>query len=104
MSYAAKYASCSSRRSATRSARQFARSADKRTYQMDPAMATKPMREIALDLRKAPTWSWSSREPYLDVLRRVKDAFGCDFRLPGLGRIFDDPRRAERGWLDGGGR
>jgi len=62
MSYAAKYASCffAPFRDAIGSASSLG-SADKRTYQMDPANGDEALREIALDLQEAPTWSWSSR-------------------------------------------
>ena len=61
MSYAAKYASCfyGPFRDAIGSKTALG-SADKRTYQMDPANGDEALREVALDLRRAPTWSWSS--------------------------------------------
>ena len=31
--------------------------------------------------------------PYLDILRRVKDEFGADLRLPGQRRVRDAARR-----------
>ena len=40
--------------------------------------------------------------PYLDIVRRVKETFArADLRLPGVGRIRDDPAAAANGWLDG---
>ena len=56
MSYAAKYASAfyGPFRDAIGSA--TARRGDKSTYQMDPANGDEAVREVALDLPRAPTW------------------------------------------------
>ena len=37
--------------------------------------------------------------PYLDIVRRVKDRFGADFRLPGQ-RGIRDAGNFQNGWLD----
>ena len=50
---------------------------DKRTYQMDPANTDEAMREAALDLAEgADMLMVKPGMPYLDVLHRVKAAFG----------------------------
>src|SRR5205085_806197 len=77
MSYAAKYASCffAPFRDAVGSASSLG-SADKRTYQMDPANGDEALREVALDIAEgADMVMVKPGLPYLDVLRRVKDAF-----------------------------
>ena len=53
-------------------------------YQMDPANADEALREVALDLREgADMVLVKPGLPYLDVLRRVKEAFRrADLRLP----------------------
>ena len=50
---------------------------DKRGYQMDPANGAEALREVALDLAEgADMVMVKPGLPYLDVLARVKDAFG----------------------------
>ena len=86
MSYAAKYASAfyGPFRDAIGSKTALG-SADKRTYQMDPANGDEALREVALDLQEgADMVMVKPGMPYLDVVRRVKEAFRCaDLRLPG---------------------
>src|SRR5260370_10653235 len=49
---------------------------DKRTYQMDPANSDEALREVALDLEEgADMVMVKPGLPYLDIVRRVKDAF-----------------------------
>jgi porphobilinogen synthase len=49
---------------------------DKKSYQMDPANAEEALREVALDLKEgADTVMVKPGLPYLDIIRRVKDAF-----------------------------
>jgi porphobilinogen synthase len=49
---------------------------DKKSYQMDPANAEEALREVALDLEEgADTVMVKPGLPYLDIIRRVKDAF-----------------------------
>jgi porphobilinogen synthase len=77
MSYAAKYASAfyGPFRDAVGSAKNLGKS-DKRTYQMDPANGEEALREVALDLDEgADMVMVKPGMPYLDVVRRVKDAF-----------------------------
>ena len=77
MSYAAKYASAfyGPFRDAIGSKTALG-SADKRTYQMDPANSDEALREVALDLQEgADMVMVKPGMPYLDVVRRVKEAF-----------------------------
>ena len=80
---------------------------DKRGYQMDPANGEEALREVALDLAEgADMVMVKPGLPYLDVVARVKDAFGvptfayqvsrrvCDDRGRGGGRR-GRPRRAD---------
>jgi porphobilinogen synthase len=104
MSYAAKYASCffAPFREAIGSASSLG-SADKRTYQMDPANGDEALREVALDIQEgADMVMVKPGLPYLDIVRRVKDAF----RLPTFayqvsGEYSMIKAAAEKGWLDG---
>ena len=78
MAYAAKYASAfyGPFRDAVGSAANLG-SGDKRTYQMDPANGDEALREVALDLAEgADSVMVKPGMPYLDIVRRVKDAFG----------------------------
>jgi porphobilinogen synthase len=104
MSYAAKYASCffAPFRDAIGSATALG-SADKRTYQMDPSNGDEALREVALDIAEgADMVMVKPGLPYLDVVRRVKDAF----RLPTFayqvsGEYAMIRAAADNGWLDG---
>jgi len=103
LSYAAKYASAfyGPFRDAVGSAANLG-SGDKRTYQMDPANGDEAMREVALDVAEgADMLMVKPGMPYLDVVRRVKDAF----RLPTFayqvsGEYAMLSAAAEQGWLD----
>ena len=104
LSYAAKYASAfyGPFREAVGSAGALGK-ADKKTYQMDPANGCEALREVALDIAEAADMVMIKPGlPYLDVIRRVKDAF----QLPTLayhvsGEYAMIKAAAERGWLDG---
>src|SRR5688572_5844998 len=77
MAYSAKYASgfYGPFRDAVGSAKALG-SADKRTYQMDPANSDEALWEVGLDLAEgADMVMVKPGMPYLDVLRRVKDEF-----------------------------
>jgi porphobilinogen synthase len=77
MAYAAKYASAfyGPFREAVGSLGRL--KGDKRTYQMDPANIEEALREVELDLAEgADMVMVKPGLPYLDVLTRVKDAFG----------------------------
>ncbi|MCH7666250.1 MAG: porphobilinogen synthase [Acidobacteria bacterium] len=74
VSYAVKYASAfyGPFRDAAHSAPAFG---DRRGYQMDPANTTEALREVALDLEEgADVVMVKPAGPYLDVIRRVRDA------------------------------
>ena len=71
-------------------------------YQMDPANADEALREVALDLREgADMVLVKPGLPYLDVLRRVKEAFGAPtFAYQVSGEYAMLMAAAERGLLD----
>jgi len=104
MSYAAKYASCffAPFRDAIGSASSLG-SADKRTYQMDPANGDEALREVALDIAEgADMVMVKPGMPYLDIVRRVKDAFRMPtFAYQVSGEYSMIRAAAEKGWLDG---
>ena len=77
IAYSAKYASAfyGPFREAADSTPEFG---DRRGYQMDPANAAEAVREAALDLEEgADMLMVKPATPYLDVVRRVKDATGA---------------------------
>ena len=79
MAYAAKYASAfyGPFRDAVGSTANLGRG-DKRTYQMHPANGDEALREVAMDLAEgADSVMVKPGMPYLDIVRRVKDAFGA---------------------------
>jgi porphobilinogen synthase len=104
LSYAAKYASAfyGPFREAVGSAGALGK-ADKKTYQMDPANGCEALREVALDIAEAADMVMIKPGlPYLDVIRRVKDAF----HRPTLayhvsGGCARVKAASEKGWLDG---
>lgn len=104
LSYAAKYASVfyGPFRDAVGSAKSLGK-ADKRTYQMDPANGCEALREVALDIAEATDMVMIKPGlPYLDVIRRVKDAFQIPtFAYQVSGEYAMIRAAAERGWLDG---
>jgi porphobilinogen synthase len=104
MSYAAKYASAfyGPFREALGSSSSLGK-ADKKTYQMDPANTDEALREVALDLEEgADMVMVKPGMPYLDVVRRVKDAFGVPtFAYQVSGEYAMLAGAVERGWLDG---
>ena len=76
MSYAAKYASAfyGPFRDAVGSSGLL--KGDKKSYQMDPANSDEALREIAMDIAEgADSVMVKPGLPYLDIVRRVKDAF-----------------------------
>ncbi|GIX17782.1 MAG: delta-aminolevulinic acid dehydratase [Rhodothalassiaceae bacterium] len=77
MSYAAKYASCFYGPFRDAVGSRGVLKGDKKTYQMDPANAREALREVELDLAEgADSLIVKPGLPYLDVLWRVKEAFG----------------------------
>jgi porphobilinogen synthase len=76
-------------------------SADKRTYQMDPANGDEALREVELDIREgADMVMIKPGLPYLDIIRRVKDAFHLPtFAYQVSGEYAMLRAASERGWL-----
>ena len=103
MAYSAKYASAfyGPFRDAVGSAK--ALRGDKKTYQMDPANGDEALREVALDVQEgADMVMVKPGLPYLDIVRRVKEAFGLPtFAYQVSGEYSMIQAAAERGWLDG---
>ncbi len=103
LAYSAKYASAfyGPFRDAVGSAQNLG-TADKRTYQMDPANADEAIREVALDVAEgADMVMVKPGMPYLDIVRRVKDAFGLPtFAYQVSGEYAMLRGAADRGWLD----
>ena len=102
MAYAAKYASAfyGPFRDAIGSAK--ALQGDKRTYQMDPANSEEALREVELDLEEgADMVMVKPGLPYLDIVRRVKDAFGRPtYAYQVSGEYAMMMAAIENGWLD----
>ncbi len=104
MAYAAKYASSfyGPFRDAVGSSSALGK-AGKQTYQMDPANVDEALREVALDIGEgADMVMVKPGLPYLDVVRRVKDAFAMPtFAYQVSGEYAMIKAAGERGWLDG---
>jgi porphobilinogen synthase len=102
MSYAAKYASAfyGPYREAIGSAK--ALRGDKKTYQMDPANSDEALKEVALDIAEgADMVMVKPGLPYLDIVRRVKDAFALPtFVYQVSGEYAMIKAAAANGWLD----
>ena len=102
MAYAAKYASAfyGPFRDALGSAK--ALKGDKRTYQMDPANSDEALREVALDLEEgADMVMVKPGMPYLDIVRRVVDAFKRPtFAYQVSGEYAMIMAAANNGWID----
>ncbi len=75
---------------------------DKRTYQMDPANTEEAIREAALDIEEgADMVMVKPGMPYLDIVRRLKDAFGVPtFAYQVSGEYAMIEAAAGNGWLD----
>lgn len=104
LSYAAKYASAlyGPFRDAVGSAPNLA-GGDKKTYQMDPGNIDEALREVALDIGEGADMVMVKPGIfYLDVLRRVKDAFGMPtYAYQVSGEYAMLKGAGERGWVDG---
>lgn len=76
---------------------------DKRTYQMDPANSDEAIREVALDLEEgADAVMVKPGQPYLDIVRRVKDTFHVPtFVYQVSGEYAMIQAAAAQGWIDG---
>jgi porphobilinogen synthase len=103
MAYAAKYASAfyGPFRDAVGSSATLI--GDKRTYQMDPANSDEALREVGLDIAEgADMVMVKPGMPYLDIVARVKEAFGMPtYAYQVSGEYAMLMAAAERGWLDG---
>jgi porphobilinogen synthase len=103
MAYSAKFASAfyGPFRDAVGSANNLGKS-NKLTYQMDPGNIDEALREVAADLREgADMVMVKPGMPYLDVLRRVKDAFRVPtFAYQVSGEYAMLKAAAANGWLD----
>jgi porphobilinogen synthase len=76
---------------------------DKRTYQMDPANGDEALIEVGLDIDEgADMVMVKPGMPYLDVVRRVKDAFSVPtFAYQVSGEYAMLQAASLNGWLDG---
>jgi porphobilinogen synthase len=76
---------------------------DKRTYQMDPANTDEALREVAIDIEEgADMVMVKPGLPYLDIVWRVKEAFGMPtmaYQVSGEYAMIEGAAR--NGWLDG---
>jgi porphobilinogen synthase len=103
LAYSAKYASAfyGPFRDAVGSAQNLG-TADKRTYQMDPGNTDEALREVALDVAEgADMVMVKPGMPYLDIVRRVKDAFGLPtFAYQVSGEYAMLRGAGDQGWID----
>jgi len=101
LSYAAKYASSfyGPFRDAADSSPSFG---DRRGYQMDPANGDEALREVRLDVEEgADMVMVKPALGYLDIVHRVKEAFGLPTVAYSVSGEFAMIRAAaERGWID----
>ena len=101
VSYSAKYASAfyGPFRDAAGSTPEFG---DRRGYQMDPANADEAVREAELDLEEgADMLMVKPATPYLDVVRRVKDATGAPLAAYHVSGEYSMLKAAAaNGWID----
>jgi porphobilinogen synthase len=101
IAYSAKYASAyyGPFREAAESTPEFG---DRRGYQMDPANALEGVREAKLDLAEgADVVMVKPATPYLDVIRRVKDATGAPVAAFHVsGEYATLKAAAQNGWID----
>lgn len=108
MSYAAKYASAfyGPYREAIGSGKlgsgSVANPPDKKTYQMDPANTDEALREVALDIAEgADMVMVKPGLPYLDIVRRVVEAFSMPtFAFQVSGEYAMLMAAAQNGWID----
>jgi porphobilinogen synthase len=103
MSYAAKYASSfyGPFRDAVGSSANLGK-ASKKTYQQSPAQSDEALHEVALDLAEgADSVMVKPGMPYLDIVRRVKDAFAAPTYVYQVsGEYAMIAGAADHGWLD----
>ena len=109
MSYAAKYASAfyGPYRDAIGSGKLGAggvdNPGDKKTYQQDPANSEEALREVAMDIAEgADMVMVKPGLPYLDIVRRVVEAFAMPtFAFQVSGEYAMIMAAAQNGWIDG---
>lgn len=103
MAYAAKYASAfyGPFRDAVGSAANLGK-ADKKTYQMDPANGDEAIREVGLDISEgADLVMVKPGMPYLDIVYRIKEAFGYPtYAYQVSGEYAMIKAAAQNGWLE----
>jgi porphobilinogen synthase len=101
MSYAAKYASAFYNPFRDAIGSIGALKGDKKTYQMDPANSDEALREVGHDIAEgADMVMVKPGLPYLDIVRRVKDAFGVPtYAYQVSGEYAMLRGAADRGWL-----
>jgi porphobilinogen synthase len=101
LSYAAKFASAfyGPFRDAAESAPQFG---DRRSYQMDPPNGDEALREVALDIQEgADIVMVKPALAYLDLIWRVKEAFGYPTAAYAVSAEYSMVKAAAaRGWID----
>ncbi|MEO0388214.1 MAG: porphobilinogen synthase [Pseudomonadota bacterium] len=103
MSYAAKYASAFYGPFRDAVGASGALKGDKKTYQMNPANTDEALWEVARDLEESADMVMIKPGlPYLDICRRVKDAFGAPtFAYQVSGEYAMIAGAAAQGWIDG---
>jgi porphobilinogen synthase len=101
MAYSAKYASFfyGPFRDAAESAPQLG---DRRGYQMDIANSDEALREVRLDIEEgADIVMVKPALSYLDIIRRVKEDFGCPLAAYNVSGEYSMVKAAaEKGWID----
>jgi porphobilinogen synthase len=101
LAYAAKYCSgfYGPFREAADSAPQFG---DRRSYQMDPGNAREALKEVAMDIEEgADIVMVKPALPYLDIIRRVRDAFDVPVGAYNVsGEYAMVKAAAQKGWLE----
>ena len=103
LSYAAKYASAFYGPFRDAVGASSALKGDKKTYQMNPANSDEALRLVERDLREgADMVMVKPGMPYLDICRRVKDAFGAPtYAYQVSGEYAMIKAAAQNGWIDG---
>jgi len=103
LSYAAKYASAFYGPFRDAVGASAALKGDKKTYQMNPGNSDEALRLVARDLAEgADMVMVKPGMPYLDICRRVKDAFGVPTHAYQVSGEYAMIRgAADRGWIDG---
>ncbi|MDX5381567.1 MAG: porphobilinogen synthase [Rhodobacterales bacterium] len=103
LSYAAKYASAFYGPFRDAVGASGALKGDKTTYQMNPANSDEAIRLVERDLREgADMVMVKPGMPYLDICRRVKDAFGAPtYAYQVSGEYAMIQAAAQNGWIDG---